>query len=222
MITNAAGIDLIDERIRAAQSKERAFGTVATVSSSALRATVTFDGSSLAVPVKVFGGVDPAAGDRVTLDRYGSDWVITGTFALRYLDQQGVNGQAPTDTTTAGLFETYAGDPSFQWTKRWDATRTRCEAHAAMYSTVNSTTVAIGMRFTNNATAVSVDQHIVHWYWTVAFEHTQCSGVVFMPAASLGAGSYTVYPLWARIGGTGVISTNSDDWYSFAATEIGP
>jgi hypothetical protein len=44
---------------------------------------VTLDGSALAVPVKVFGDVEVAEGDRVGLVRIGSDWTVFGTFSRR-------------------------------------------------------------------------------------------------------------------------------------------
>jgi hypothetical protein len=46
-------------------------------------ALVTYDGSSLAAPVKVFGDVNIAEGDRVGLLRLGVDWTVIGTFTRR-------------------------------------------------------------------------------------------------------------------------------------------
>ncbi|WP_146605722.1 hypothetical protein [Micromonospora craterilacus] len=70
---------LIDARIRAARDRQTAVGTVQ-ASLSASRATVTFDGSALAVPVKVLAHASVQAGSRVALTRYGSEWVVVGAF----------------------------------------------------------------------------------------------------------------------------------------------
>lgn len=43
----------------------------------------TLDGSELAVPVKVFGDVEIAEGDRVGLVRIGAEWTVVGTFTRR-------------------------------------------------------------------------------------------------------------------------------------------
>ncbi|MFC0504213.1 hypothetical protein [Micromonospora costi] len=72
-------LKLIDARIEAYRQKQTATGTVQT-RQSASRATVTFDGSALAVPVKVLGHVHVRENSRVTLARFGSEWVVVGVF----------------------------------------------------------------------------------------------------------------------------------------------
>lgn len=72
-------VRLIDARIEAARQKWTATGTLVERQSQS-RATVTFDGSGVPVPVKVLGHVPTRADSRVTLIRYGSDWVVTGAF----------------------------------------------------------------------------------------------------------------------------------------------
>lgn len=218
MILNSETISLIDQRIRAARDVDRAVGTVASVDASLLRAAVTFDGSALAVPVKMAGGVNAQAGDRVALNRYGSDWVITATFAVRWPDDQGINVQMPVGTTTSATFVGLPGSPLFMFTKRWTPTRVRIDAHMQAYSTINTTTVVLGCRF--NLAGVDTDVHVVRWYWSEAFVHTSFSGTV--RHAGLVAGTYTITPVWARWSGGGTLSTNADDWLSFSVAEIGP
>jgi hypothetical protein len=72
-------VKLIDARIEAARQRWTATGTLVERQSQS-RATVTFDGSSVPVPVKVSGHVPTRADSRVMLTRFGSDWVVTGAF----------------------------------------------------------------------------------------------------------------------------------------------
>lgn len=75
-------IALVDERIRAAFHTITAAGTVVERTGSTT-CMVVLDGSSLPVPVKAFGDVNVAEGDRVGLVRLGVDWTIIGTFVRR-------------------------------------------------------------------------------------------------------------------------------------------
>lgn len=72
-------LKLIDTRIEAHRQKQTATGTVQE-RQSAGRASVTFDGSALAVPVKVLAHVQAHDGSRVTLAKFGSEWVVVGAF----------------------------------------------------------------------------------------------------------------------------------------------
>lgn len=71
---------VVDARIRAASTVDHAVGTVNSRDTASTRAMVVFDGDNVAVPVKVLGGVDALAGDRVVLQRFGSEWVVLGSF----------------------------------------------------------------------------------------------------------------------------------------------
>lgn len=76
------GLDLlrlIDARIESARQRQTATGTVQE-RQSINRATVTFDGSALALPVKVLSHVAVRQSSRVTLVRFGSEWVVVGAF----------------------------------------------------------------------------------------------------------------------------------------------
>jgi hypothetical protein len=73
-------LDLIDARVNAGRERTTAVGTLAE-RTSATRALVLFDGSSVAAPVKMFSAALAEEGDRVGLVKFGSDWVIVGAFA---------------------------------------------------------------------------------------------------------------------------------------------
>lgn len=80
MTLNDPTLDLIDARVNAAQERITGAGTM-TSRTSATRAMVTFDGSAVAVPVKMGSAVLAEEGDRVGLIKFGSDWVIVTAFA---------------------------------------------------------------------------------------------------------------------------------------------
>lgn len=75
-------VDLIDERIAAQLTRTTTAATVVQRTGTTT-AMVTLDGSAMPVPVKVFGDVSLAEGDRVGLVRLGVDWTIVGTFIRR-------------------------------------------------------------------------------------------------------------------------------------------
>lgn len=75
-------VDLIDARIKAALKDVTAVGSVVTRTGNTT-ASVTFDGSNKATPVKCFGDVNVDQGDRVGMVRLGVDWTIIGTFTRR-------------------------------------------------------------------------------------------------------------------------------------------
>jgi hypothetical protein len=113
MTLNFALLDLVDARVAAGRDRTTIMGTLSE-RTSATRAMVTFDGSSVAVPVKIFSDVTALEGDRVGLVRFGTDWVVVGTFAAvqigTYIDYSStftLNGStgAPTQGTSVYLAE---------------------------------------------------------------------------------------------------------------------
>lgn len=68
----------IQEAVDASEEQIVWAGTMTTVSPL----TVTFDGSGLAVPSKAFSDVVLSEGTRCVILKVGSDYVVTGTFAL--------------------------------------------------------------------------------------------------------------------------------------------
>lgn len=218
-VINRDVVTLIDQRIAAAQRTERAVGTVVTVDSSLLRATVTFDGSALAVPVRVAGGVSVVAGDRVTLDRYGSDWVVTACFAVRWPACEGLNGASGSGTTTSGVWVRMPGDPEFAFVKRWADTRVEATVATSAYVAGSAATrMTAGVRFVPAAGGASTDAHVVQYYFNATLDHRAFSGTQLV--SGLAAGVYTVQLVWARVGGSGTLTQDTGDWLSAVCREV--
>jgi len=97
--------NLVRQQVEANEQVDRAAGTVSTFTPGTARAMAQFDGSSLAVPVKVMGNVRIRAGDRVGLIRVGSDWVIFGTLNVARLIEGYAFTRAGTLATAVGATE---------------------------------------------------------------------------------------------------------------------
>jgi hypothetical protein len=74
-------IQAIDQRVAAGAKTLTAMGTVTSWSEYApLDIDVTFDGTTVSVPCKVYGSVSVAEGDRVGLVKIGRWWMVHGTY----------------------------------------------------------------------------------------------------------------------------------------------
>jgi hypothetical protein len=217
---NDTTLEVIDQRIRAASSVERAAGTVVWVDPTQLRVSVTIDGSSQAVPVKMAGQVNAVANDRVLLERYGSDWVVTEKMVDRWPADEGINLQQVAGTTVSATFATFTNSPSFPFVKRWENTRTRLSAMLSMYVTTAAAEVVAGIRFTPATGGADSEHHIVRFTLNVVSDHYTVAGEKRI--SGLPAGAYTAYPVWARWSGTGTLTVDDRDWLSYGAVEIGP
>ena len=75
-------LDLIDSRVRDSGEQILAMGTAQTGTDKATNTVyVMMDGSGMAVPVKAFRSVTVVPGARVGLAKFGSQWVVVGTYA---------------------------------------------------------------------------------------------------------------------------------------------
>lgn len=216
MIWTADQLAIIDQRIAAARDEPIAFGTVVTADLSILRATVTFDGSATAVPVKMFGHAKAVAGDRVGLVRHGRDWVITGVMADRWPESRGYHalsaGGSMSSTTPADL----PGSPSFTFTKRWDHTYVEMQINSAVHTDTAGCVAVFQLR----AVEIGVSYNIAWLEMQVAFAPANVAGC--HPRVGVPAGVHTVKGQWARWAGTGSLIQNTNSLISFKWVEVGP
>jgi hypothetical protein len=95
---NSDLLDIVDGRVRSMLPTLSAVGTI--IEWNPPSAMVLFDGSNLAVPVKVFNDVDGRAGDRCGLMKFGNDWAVTGSFGARWPVQSGSTPLSFTSVTS--------------------------------------------------------------------------------------------------------------------------
>src|SRR6266566_7499442 len=118
-------IRAIDARIN--QLLPEALTAMGTVSSldSTVDANVTFDGSAVALPVKVSGDAEVQEGDRVCLVKFGTWWVIVGTLVRRWqAHAESMVVQSSGGNTSLSTFNDIPNLVSATFKKRWDETRT--------------------------------------------------------------------------------------------------
>lgn len=161
----AQWLRIIDQRIQAALNPVTKAGTIVERDSSSATAMCVFDGSSLAVPVKVFAGVPAFEGSRVGLCRFGSDWVVVGVHGVAEVVStvEGTDIIGFTDTTATqgtpvcGL--SFVAPPSGSVLILW---RARFEATSAVRALVeialrNGGTLGAGSTFSGSTDARALE-----------------------------------------------------------------
>lgn len=217
-------INLIDQRIKASSSKDKAIGTCASRDSVGPGGTVLFDGSTVAMPVKVLGTVFVQPGDRCVLDRYGTEWIVTGSFSAFGLGEASVVGTGPsggTGSLTSATFIDLIEIPAISFTKWYDNTYTQMSLSISMRSTSGATAYAarFGLRLTplsgQNYSATDYTMNFLRFE-----DGTQrLSSTYLIRALDIPAGSYSVQVRWRRqtASGTGIL--DSGDVYSIMLNE---
>lgn len=212
-------IRLIDQRIQSAQQKTEARGTCVSRDTTGPGADVLFDGSTVAMPVKVLGGVFLQPGNRCVLDKYGSDWVVTGSWSALGLGEASQVGTGPVGGTgglTSGTFVDLTELAVKRFDKVYDATYVRMGVGAACVSSASSTAVRFALRFTPldpGGGYTATDYNATFIYFNVTGTHLSAysaSRITGMPA-----GSYNVQLRWRRSSGAGSLTADQNDvlWF---------
>lgn len=213
-------LDLIDQRIRAAAGRDTAMGTVVERAADATTAMITIDGSSLAVPVKVFGNVPAAAGDRVGLTRFGSDWVVIGTFTGATTSPLGsANVQTNLGSGTLGLasYQDLPGTPGFTFAKVQSDTVVRFAVAVSLFVTVANTYCLVGFQVNPLGVGSTVDYDVAAHLFNSSTVYHHFSG--FVRVTDLPAGEYDVIGRWRIGSGSGQMNADGNCTISMEATE---
>lgn len=214
-------IALIDQRIRSQSLRQRATGTCVYRDTTGVNAQVVFDGSTVAMPVKVLGSVHLQEGYRCVLDLYGSDWLVTDSWSARALGEASRNTFASSENTVNASFtdmSTFSTPIAF--VKRYDVTMVRVAMASAAFSTAISTSARWAVRFTpddptNPYTPVDILTNYIYWNnASIHLSHRHAGRSIDLPA-----GSYTITVRWRRSSGSGTVTTDSNDMYSLEFDE---
>jgi hypothetical protein len=219
-------IELIDQRIRRAQADEIKMGTCVSRDDAGPGAMILFsDGSTVAVPVKVFGQVVLNPGMRCGVVRFGTEWIVVGTFAspsLGYVNQfTFAPGAVP--TVAGPTFIDITGFDPVTFTKLYDNTAIEIQHTCGGFADIGQTKLRWGIRFTQtrgNTPYTPIDYQTCYLDFSVANMHL--SNTTVHPITLVPAGTYTVTTRWKRTGGTGTGSTSGDDIYSLTLREYVP
>lgn len=182
--------------------------------------TVIFDSDTTSTAVPVVNLVAlPLAGDRV----YVVSLPPAGNYMIGRVPQLdpsrfGSCTYAPANpgsgTTVSVTFANLPGNPSCTIVKAYDATRLKVSAFIATFSTLANTAVDLGV------SCNSVDTFVWHMVHNPANTHDAYGATIFIPAAGLPAGTYTVTGRWRRSAGGGTITMNADDFFNMTVEEV--
>lgn len=224
MSIDADMITLIDQRIRAQQQMTRAIGSCVNRDTTGPGAQVLFDGSTVAMPVKVLGHVFLAPGNRCVLDRYGSDWVVTGSWSALGLGEARrvtlASGTSGAMTSASFIDLTEFG--TFTFTKIYDNTMIRCGMEVGGFCTGSGSTGArYGLRLAPTdagSSYTATDYNCTTLYWNSTNVHLQNYST--LAVLSVPAGTYTVTMRWRRNAGSGSIFVDTADQLGIELDEM--
>ncbi len=109
-IFNWEALDLVDERIKSNQERAFALGTAQSATDKSTNTVnVMMDGSGVAVPCKAFRSLTVLPGARVGLAKFGTQWIVVGTYAT-HLGPVGV----PDGVTRDAMWESTTAIPKGQ------------------------------------------------------------------------------------------------------------
>lgn len=127
-----------------------------------------------------------------------------------------VNASIGNDTTSsAGYSQLGGAGLEMPFTKHSGKTRVRVDLAMTAYSTVASTAMRVGLQLVGG-TNPSVD--VANFFFNAA--NTHAPGVGHSMILNVATGSYTLRPIWLRVSGTGVLTTDSGDYLSYTVQEV--
>lgn len=222
MAYNDDQLALIDQRIAAASTRPTAMGTVAYHPGTyyGRECSVTFDGSQVAVPCRLPSTVRALAGDRVCLQKFGSDWVVVQSFTPHEFKSVGFHGLAATsysiNSTTAAAM---GGTPQAVFTKLYTDTAIEASVSVGWHTDTGATSAVARLSFQQSGSEV----YGVNMIWQdFATTFAPETSTAIQPGAlrTMPADTYDVLLMWARWTGAGQILQHDRSVQSFTVREI--
>jgi hypothetical protein len=208
-------IDLVDQRIRLATARDRAIGTCVSRDTTGPGADVIFDGSNVAMPVKALASAFLRPGDRCLLERFGPEWIVTGSFTSMGLgdaSQATVGPVAGTGPLSSSSYVDVAEVPPFTFDKAFDNTLVRLALVGTCYL---QTTAGAGMNFGMRLTSLTdngftaTDYTVASLFFDNINTHMTVAGMARTSAPP--AGRYSVQLRWRRVSGSGTFKMDGND-----------
>ncbi len=222
MALDAEMIRLIDQRIRAERQAVRAVGTCVDRATTGPGANVIFDGSTVAMPVKVPGNVFLQPGNRCLLDKYGSDWVVTESWSGFGLGEASANrfGTTTTGPVSSASFVDYTDFEVIRFDKAYDNTYVRIGLQASCFSSTAGAGVRFGVRLTavESGTGYTSTDYPLTWIYCGQTNVHVPNYFAYRPTG-IPAGSYNVQMRWRRANGATGCQTDSNDQISLEMDE---
>lgn len=216
-------IALIDQRIRLHTKQTVSMGSIVSRDTTGPGAMAVMDGATVAVPVKVLGTSPVREGDRVTLELFGTEWLVTGTFSANGFGEanQAVEGlSGATGALTSGSFVDLTEFGSFEFTKNYDATFVRLQVQGSAFATGAIAKVFWALRFTaleGGAGYTPADISVGGMQINTLSAHIGYTSM--RRVTNIPAGTYTVQLRWRRASGSGSIFADTNDSYAVEVDE---
>lgn len=215
---------LIDQRIRLHRQRTETLGTCQQRDATGPGAQVRFDGATVAVPVKVFGHVHVQAGMRCALDKYGSEWIVTGSWGTSGFGRESIVVFAGTEQTTSSSFADLTSVAPFTFVKMHTGTFVDIAMSVSAYSSAAGGTQARwALRFTQTDGDVpyTPTDLTTNYLWFSLADTRFYQTTRFISSAVIPAGTYSVQVRWRRSGGSGTVHNVTDnDHYSVTLQEV--
>lgn len=208
--------DYVDGRIAKAVQKFTSPGTVVTATADSVNVDVIMDGSNASTPCKTYRNVRCKKGDRVGLVKFGSDWVVVGTYGFSgWPKVYGTTDFCSSANTTSGTYSAMPVAP-FTYTKEFDATKSWMFLSVEVFVLTNGDTPMCSLSFNG------VDPGDFPLFLQAFGTTGRFAMAGFWTRAGDLAGTYTVQPVWKRYTGTGQVS--ADQWCTVSAwaLEVSP
>ncbi len=130
-------------------------------------------------------------------------------------NEVGISVASVADTTTSATYVSFAGTASVSITKVQDATRLRVDLATTAFIATGDSEGRFGVL------VGGVDYDLVNWDASTLSDREGWGGFVYIPAASVPAGVYTVQLRWRRVSGAGTLTRQTSDWISLSCREVG-
>lgn len=147
----------------------------------------------------------------------GTNFVSVAEQDYLFSNKRGIKGFNADSAAACTTSYANMGSSSFSFTKRYTGTRLRLHATGTCWSTTGTTGIYLGIRI--NGTDYDVAELIAN---VPDFRHLAYSGVVYLAASVIAAGTYTIQGRWKAQNGSGTIHSDTNDNYFFEVEELMP
>ncbi len=182
--------------------------------------TISIQGGDVITPGVLFAA-NFSVGDVVAALRQDSTWLILGPVATSDLDvitgPVSFAGATGGDSTASASFSEL-GNAQQTFVKRFQNTRLRVDFAASCFTTAVNTAVEFGLQLLINSSGGGLVSTGPAMLINNANEHLMMTNFSFLSGVS--AGTYSIRPLWRRTSGAGTLTTDANDWLTYAVQEV--
>lgn len=181
---------------------------------------VNVQGGGVVSPGILFGATY-AVGQTVALIRQDQSWLVMGPIAAGDLSPVtgpvSFAGAIGGDSTASASFSEL-GSVRSTFIKRFEGTKLRFDLSVSCFTTAVNTAVEFGLQALVSTSGAGLVATGPAMLINTANEHTMMSSFAFLSGVS--AGPFEVRPLWRRTAGAGTLTTDANDWVSYAVQEV--